>query len=831
MLGWRVALARVALFWEALWPALWPATALILVATALALSGWLPLLPAWVHGALVLLFAGGLVAALVGGLGRLRAPDRATGLRRIETASGLDHRPLSTLIDRPVGNDPVAKALWRTHLNRVRGMTGRLAVGWPRAGLLRRDPFGLRVAFSLLVLIAALDAGTEAGERVRRALWPQGLLPAATAETLDLWINPPAYTGVAPIFAQAAANDTSLRVPTGSIASIRVNGGSGEAPIAVAGPGRLALEAVEPGVHRAEFEITGGDRLTVTRGDRALGVWPLTVIPDDPPEMAFRNPPASNQRAALRIDYKGADDYGIEQARIEIRLVDRPDEAPIEQALGGLAGRREGQGSAMLDLSPHPWAGLPVDIRLRATDALGQVGESEPARFTLPERAFQHPVARAIVAQRKNLARAPGERRDVGQALARIAAQPTLYGDDVVVFLSLMSARARLFLDRDGAQVAAVQQQLWDTALRVEDGDIGTVERDLRQAEQALRDALDRGASDEEIQRLMDQLQTAMDRFLDQMTRQALERPRQRLTPEQRRNARTMTREDLQRMLDRAREAARGGQRDRARAMLDQLQQMMEMMQGAQMAEDDDSDGDGDSDNEQMQALQNLQDLARRQRELMDRGLRQQNRQAQRAQRNRQQQLQRQQQGQRQPGQQGEQGDQGDGDGEDEGDLAGDQEELRRQLGEAMRRLSESMGGIPRQMQRAEGSMRGATRQLRQGDPGAAQGPQGEALDQLRDAARNLAEQMQGQGPGQGVPGQPPRGRADSQRERQNQARDPLGRPMPNATGVDTSDVDIPEDGQAARAREIYEELRRRAADPLRPSIEREYIDRLMKRF
>jgi len=41
----------------------------------------------------------------------------------------------------------------------------------------------------------------------------------------------------------------------------------------------------------------------------------------------------------------------------------------------------------------------------------------------------------------------------------------------------------------------------------------------------------------------------------------------------------------------------------------------------------------------------------------------------------------------------------------------------------------------------------------------------------------------------------------------------------------------IPDDNQAARSREIFEELRRRAGDPQRPNIEREYIDRLMRRF
>src|SRR5258708_419700 len=160
--------------------------------------------------------------------------------------------------------------------------------------------------------------------------------------------------------------------------------------------------------------------------------------------------------------------------------------------------------------------------------------------------------------------------------------------------------------------------------------------------------------------------------------------------------------------------------------------------------------------------------------------------------------------------------------------MAGDQESLRRALGEMMRRLGESMGDIPGALGRAERSMRDALDALNRSAPGHAVGPQGQALDQLRGAGRSLADQMMQQGNGEGD--QRARGRADSTR-RDNPGRDPFGRPMPNATGVDTGDVAIPDEGQMERAREIYDELRRRAADPNRPTIERDYLDRLMKRF
>ena len=79
------------------------------------------------------------------------------------------------------------------------------------------------------------------------------------------------------------------------------------------------------------------------------------------------------------------------------------------------------------------------------------------------------------------------------------------------------------------------------------------------------------------------------------------------------------------------------------------------------------------------------------------------------------------------------------------GDAAGQQEALRRMLGEMMRQLGEGAGNIPEPFGRAERSMRDAAGALGRSRPGDAIGPQTDALDQLQQAARDLAQQMQNQ--------------------------------------------------------------------------------------
>jgi hypothetical protein len=87
-----------------------------------------------------------------------------------------------------------------------------------------------------------------------------------------------------------------------------------------------------------------------------------------------------------------------------------------------------------------------------------------------------------------------------------------------------------------------------------------------------------------------------------------------------------------------------------------------------------------------------------------------------------------------------------------------------------------------------------------------------------------MAQQMMmGQQPGQ-MPGQP-------QMQQSNRGRDPLGRNPPSVGPSDSNDVRIPEQSDLQRAREILDELRRRAGEFNRPQLELDYIDRLLRRF
>lgn len=844
----RIAGAWAALAWERIWPALWPVALLLGGLAALALFDILPALPGWLHLSILIAAALALLGLGARGLMGLKPPTEAEARRRLETDSGLRHRPLTALRDvQATGSaDAGSRTLWSLHQEALRRAAGLWRLRAPRPGVPARDRFGASGLVVLLLALAGVAGWGEWSERTARAVTPR-FAEAATEPppVLDLFITPPGYTGLPPLYLRAEGGKTSepataatepVDIPIGSALLARVGGGEA-IPVLRLAEALTPFASVDGDTYEISGAVTGGSAIAVTQGEKTLGAWPIRVIADAAPEIAFSEPPGATERFALHLAYLATDDYGVDTVQATVTLPpDAPealDRTPIVIDLP-VPGRlpREAEGSSYHDLTPHPWAGQRVMIALAATDAAGQTGRAEPVETVLPERQFNHPVARAIIDQRRALMLDPTSRDIVAEVLNDLSLRPDRYYDDIVVFLALRTASRRLALQDDvETLVEPVQRLLWDTALRIEDGDLSLAERDLRDAQQALAEALENGASDERIAELMDELRQALDRYLAALQQQMMERLARGeelqtlpVTPE---NA--ITRDQLQEMLDRMQELSETGARDAAREMLAQMQEMLENLQNGQMAQSPQQNQDSERFMEMMEQLQSLTEA---QRELLDQTFRnsQQNQQGQ-------QQGQQGQQGQSPPGQnQGQQpgrqpgGESGGGQGDAPSDFPAQgaqiQEALRRALGEMMRQMGEMTGGIPAPFGQAEQAMRRSEQALGGGQPGQAVGPQTEALDQLQQGMEGLVDQMMEQMARQGMqprPGQPG--------QRIESGRDPLGRPTSEGGSIDSGDVRIPEEADIQRARQILDELRRRLGERDRPELEHDYIERLLRRF
>ena len=70
-----------------------------------------------------------------------------------------------------------------------------------------------------------------------------------------------------------------------------------------------------------------------------------------------------------------------------------------------------------------------------------------------------------------------------------------------------------------------VVQEMWAFANTLEEGVVSDAAARLRNAEEALRQALERGASDEELKKLMEELRAAMNQFLQALAEEMRKNP------------------------------------------------------------------------------------------------------------------------------------------------------------------------------------------------------------------------------------------------------------------------------------------------------------------
>ncbi|GLS17768.1 hypothetical protein GCM10007874_07830 [Labrys miyagiensis] len=857
--------ARLAIAWERAWPRL--ALPLGVIGLFLAAS-WFDLfgqLSGPPRLAIFLLFVAGLIASLWP-LARLRIPTREEALFRLDHAIGLPHRPATARQDRLAqgGGDPLAEALWRRHRRAALEASRNIRLGVPSPNLPALDRYGLRIGLVLALVVGFFYAGAERLPRLIDALQSPAydiaaLFSGSTAEQpgtrLDAWVTPPPYTRRAPLVLTDANQAAPTAVPAGSLLVIRL-AGDREARISASGgtseEAAATANAPDPNLIEKRLKLNADAGVEIARSNGAVTRFAFTVIPDRPPTIAFDEPVKPDGKGGMTFAYKVDDDYGAAAVEAQGTLASEghPLYAPPRISLPTPAGHaRSGSVTATRDLSSDPLAGATVKMTLVARDDAGNEGRSAPQDVTLPQRDFTNPLARALIEQRLKLSLDANQAAEVKYALRALMIAPEDFTKDAGLYLGLRTAWDRLDRANSDDDYRNVADYLWQIANAIEDGDGTLAERQLKAAREKLRQAIERGASPEEIQRLTRELRQAMNNFLKDYAQRQQQALKHGQKPNAGKQLRVISPDELAKLLDQLEKSAREGNKDDAEKLLSQLDDILNNLANPEDV------GQGDPSMQQMQqSLNDMSKMILRQQRLRDQTYRQnqpppQGGQGDESQGNDQGQGNDQsqggnqgqgdnqglgddqnmgmdgqgQEGQGRPGgrQQGQNGQGGQGQTGQGlpslGDLRNQQQALRQQLEKMQRDLRESGTEAPDALGEAGQAMRDAEGQLGDNNSEDAVSSQGKAIEALRRAAKNLGEQL-----------------AEAQRNAKGQAqqggprnRDPLGRQLPNSGPDYGADGSI-DASPSKRAGKVLEELRRRLADPNRPKAETDYLERLL---
>lgn len=802
-------------------------------------------------------------------------PSYSEARRRVERDSEQKHRPLDVLDDSPaIGSDA-----WDAHYQQALTQAELLDSPKLRPAVAPHDKYYMRFVMpSLLVLAMMVGAGTNM-ERLRRAItpeWQAGINPNDV--TFEAWIDPPDYTGRPPIYFKG---QDVQDIPAGSEWVARMNGAKSAPRPKLRLDGktrylrlnRLGAESFET---RAIIDTSGSAIWAVGTKRK---IWDLNVVADTPPIVTIDETPEADKQDRLVVTYSFQDDYGVTDLRLEMAEIKSGDSPAFETSsfvsfpLGGGSLPKAESVEGKLDLTRHPLAGKKVVARLVATDGAGQSAVSGEAYFTVPDKIFVEPLAKAVIEQRNlvlqaieneygpepqnyyqpgviydtfepavRLDRAPASVERAALLIEAVTDRPEGLFQDPTVYLGLRNVRSRLRYARNATTIRPIPDELWSIALRAEFGVLGSALEEMREAEQALRDGMARRAPQREIDTLFDRYNNAVEAYTEELRRKALEEGNFAEGGDGGGGGGLQSTDEIEELLKAIEEANRAGDVEGARRALARLAEVLENMQ-VQLAQGGSESGDGmqgEMSEEMKKNLEELADLLGEQRELQD--------ETEETQR----------QGENQNGEgQGGQGEEGE-EALSPGELAERQEQLEQLLGrlgedagnsaqlQAGGEESTAGGGDPsengdgantsgetegqasggggedgvggggteaaqEQLGQAQSAMGNAAEALARGDLDAASQAQAEAIQALRDAGETLAAQGLAQG-------------------ESGEGNDPLGREN-GGDNSDNAEADIEQRDNATRSRELMEELRRRAAEQERAKEERDYLERLLKRF
>lgn len=802
--------------------------AILFLSLWIALLGliWLGLfliLPAPLNGSALLI--GGLATALMIGLamhsqqGVLQWPSKQDALFRLD--QDLTSRPASSFTDTLAlsVDDPLTDDLWQKHRACLAASIMQLSCAPPNIVMNRLDPRALRHLAVLLLVTGFFAAGSERTVRLWAATSFQPQRTTAVALREDGWIDPPAYTQIAPIMLDLSTfkdGDQPLyKIPTGSILVLRRSDGD-KIDTTVKGP-LLLIPNDQKRTQQDQdlrFKISGDAQLTVTLLRQRNVDFHFTALPDHPPTVTLIKAPAAEGQEPLSITYSWQDDYGIARGFVDITgIVDDgqiiphpPLVEPPRAPLAFMPDQRRGETKQSLVYEEHLWSGLTVEARLSVQDDLQQTGLSERFRFVLPQRLFTHPLARALDEQRKHLVRAPHQQKAVLMALEALMVAPDLFTPQFGIYLGLNRARRWLSRPADKDRLIETAQWLWDMAVMIETEGSDDAQKALQAAQAALRDAIAREAPAHELKQLSEAVRQAMNRLLLALTDHMQKQDPSQNDPSKREGGQTITPQELSALMDKLDQAMQRGDQEEALRLLEQLRQITRNLQTAR------PDGQPQP-SDQQRALGALQDMTRDQQNLRDKtyreGLeRQQNRNRPQSEKK------------------------SDPDGP-LSELENNQKSLRDKL-QTLRRGMQQNGADQDGFADADTAMREAEEALKQGQERDALDAQNRAIQGLRQGADQLAKYLRQQN------GENENGQNQEEADRQNgqgengqnvNGRDPLGRPLPSQGSNDRARMhgDGLQSAPEQRARALLEELRRRLGEMDRPQAEIDYLKRLLQ--
>ncbi len=693
---------------------------------------------------------------------------------------------------------PNTRNLWNSAQEKILYSFKNLKTPRTKPILSREDPSALRFIAILIFISGFLIAGNQWQNRIWNGVMPiNPSLAISQSKRPSLWITPPDYTQL-PQTQVSGSDSTIFDIPEGSKVRVRVHNIFGK--YITPSLNNLRMQYLEDGLFGYDGIIEQADNIYVSQAFIPRARWNYNLIKDQPPEIHNDiskdkyNTYEIMDNFQIRVPLIVKDDYSVKEISITMDINEMVEDRPlgdsyVENRLIMSEPELDFKIAPIYDMTWHSWAGLPVTFEYKAIDHKGQTSTLEKINLVLPERDFEHPLAKSLISVRKRLAWGYKDSFvDLARNLEILLSATQYFQNKSSAYLAVRAASSRLFyVDQAPEQIRVtaakeVIKLLWDAAITIEDGDLALALRDMRDAQRRLENAMrDPNTSEDEISALMDDLREKMAKYFLEMQREMQKRIAngediQELSAD---NFGQMISPDIiSKLMQQIEAALRAGDSQKAQELMSKLQRMMEIMDPSMARQ-------LPSDMQKMrEGVNELQELIEKQEALLEQTKTRKTKAPSKI----------------------------------------EQEALRYVLGQLMLDVSEEIDEIPESMGSAEQEMRLSENALGEGTPKKSIPHQENAIKHLKEAQEEFNKQFKArmkQMIGIGLSGA---GRYD-----------PLGRPY----GPDgdqngdsyQSDVQLPDEAQKKRVDQILKDLRDRSGDRHNSDEALDYFRRLLRQF
>ena len=599
-----------------MWVSIWPIIAFSLILISIILLDVLPYLPSFVHWAALFSLGGFWFWLFI----RLISKNYKSNFfelgRRLCQENKINHRPFDIAMDKNIFRDVNLNSdfLWAEHKTRVTKQINKLNFFWPTSTLSKIDPFVIRIALILFVVISFGFGGADFSVNLSRAFDPTFSLGTSTNSKIKVWIRPPVYSFQKErsyeylqkrkpndkgfIYLRETNNERpqnfflnkSISLLVGSKLMIQVTGGK-ERPWLRLGNRRLDLLPVNGENHRdgfrLEYKIKDSDhnisKLEIMADNRQLVNWPINILIDQRPLVELVEAPKQLGHGKFNLKFEVQDDFGIEEVWAEVKLIPlakmkgKDDSIRLKGFPLGL-GKKIVKVNSQHDYSSHPWAGGTVKLWLFAKDNNKRIGGSDPFQMILPERVFNHPVASALAMVRRKLNSPNKENvKSAIDTLSKLNTRPEHYFHNKTVFLNIAISRIKLTNFADDIAIKAVQRMLWNTMLLIEDGEFAITSQELIDAWTEVNQSLAQSKNIANLERVLSKLKETLNNYLNALSLHLQKKPIERIDIKP--FSLMIESKKFQSFLDRIQALAKMGQLETVERMLSQLKRELSDLQ------------------------------------------------------------------------------------------------------------------------------------------------------------------------------------------------------------------------------------------------------------